>query len=255
MKKYELTEDTKTYNGKTLHRIKATKSFGSITTRTLGGWIESEKNLSHDGDCWVGEEAIVCDDASVRTDAFVYGEAIVSERATINGDARIYGQAQVSGLSLISDNVHILGNARVSGQPLISGLVHIGGNVHVDGNAIIFDRVWIEDDACVSENAKLWGNVSLSGTAKVSGNATIGDSIRLAGSANIMSGDDVLYISSGGGLTFYNTADHSINVTYFLDNIPLCKTLSEFEMLIDDSNLGAEYKVAVELAKIKLMRK
>ena len=53
MKKYELTAETKFVCGKTLHRIKALISFGCIEAGELGGWIEKEENLSHDGDAWV----------------------------------------------------------------------------------------------------------------------------------------------------------------------------------------------------------
>ena len=59
MKKYELTSETKVINGVELHRIKALKSFGNIKEGNLGGWIESEKNLSQDGDAWVFDNATV----------------------------------------------------------------------------------------------------------------------------------------------------------------------------------------------------
>ena len=55
MKKYELTRETKVIDGVELHRIKALNSFGSVEKGDLGGWIESEKNLSQDGDAWVGD--------------------------------------------------------------------------------------------------------------------------------------------------------------------------------------------------------
>ena len=52
-KKYELTEDTITCCGKTLHRIRAIKSFGGVQAGELGGYIENEDNLSQGGDAWV----------------------------------------------------------------------------------------------------------------------------------------------------------------------------------------------------------
>ena len=53
MKKYRLTEETKVINGHTLHRIEALKDFGGVKKGELGGWIEKEDNLSHDGNAWV----------------------------------------------------------------------------------------------------------------------------------------------------------------------------------------------------------
>ena len=42
MKKYELTDETKEFNGKTLYRIRALIDFGLVKTGDLGGWIEKE---------------------------------------------------------------------------------------------------------------------------------------------------------------------------------------------------------------------
>lgn len=61
--KYELTNEVKEYNGITLHRIKATKNFGSVNAGDLGGWIESEDNLSQGNDAWVCDNAEVCGNA------------------------------------------------------------------------------------------------------------------------------------------------------------------------------------------------
>ena len=75
MKKYELTSETKVINGVKLHRIKALESFGRVEKGELGGWIESEKNLSQDGNAWV------YDNAKVGGNAEVSGNAVVGESA------------------------------------------------------------------------------------------------------------------------------------------------------------------------------
>ena len=69
--KYRLTDETKEWCGRTLHRIEALKSFGDMSAGEKGGWIEKEENLSQEGSCWVYGNARVC------------------------GDARVYGNAQV----------------------------------------------------------------------------------------------------------------------------------------------------------------
>ena len=70
MKKYELTEETKTIGGVVLHRIRAVRDIefadGTVVRKGyLGGWIESDANLSQDGDAWVGGEARVYGEARV----------------------------------------------------------------------------------------------------------------------------------------------------------------------------------------------
>ncbi len=63
MKKYELTTDTKTFLGRKLFRIKALISFGDVKAGDLGGYVEKESNLSHDGNACVCGNARVCGNA------------------------------------------------------------------------------------------------------------------------------------------------------------------------------------------------
>ena len=69
MKKYEFTGETKEikllFRTAVLHRIRATVSFGFVKIGDLGGWIEKEENLSHEGKAWVWGNAKVCGDAKV----------------------------------------------------------------------------------------------------------------------------------------------------------------------------------------------
>ena len=86
-KKYILTDEVIDFNGHTLHRIKAVRDFACVKAGDLGGFIESEKNLDHDGGAWVSGDAMVSGDAWVSGNAWVFGDARVS------GDARVFGDA------------------------------------------------------------------------------------------------------------------------------------------------------------------
>ena len=118
MRKYELTEETKTLSGGTvLHRIRALRDiprFG-VKAGELGGFVEGESNLSQDGnawvsgDAWVSCDALVSGNACVRGNAKVFGDALVSVNAKVFGDAKVYGKAKV------------YGNAEVRGDALVSG--------------------------------------------------------------------------------------------------------------------------------------
>lgn len=69
MKKYEFTGETKEikllFRTAVLHRIRATVSFGFVKIGDLGGWIEKEENLSHEGKAWVWGNAKVWGNAEV----------------------------------------------------------------------------------------------------------------------------------------------------------------------------------------------
>jgi hypothetical protein len=88
-KKYELIDETQEWNGRILHRIRALADFGDVKAGELGGWIEKEENLSHNGDAWVYGDAQVYGNAQVCGDALVYGNAQVCGDAWVHGNAEI----------------------------------------------------------------------------------------------------------------------------------------------------------------------
>ena len=61
--KYRITSETKVVGNITLHRIECVTMFDYVECGAKGGWIESEKNLSQNGNAWVGENAMVCENA------------------------------------------------------------------------------------------------------------------------------------------------------------------------------------------------
>lgn len=79
-KKYRLTDESIEVDDKTLYRIEALKDFGDVRKGDKGGFVESDKNLSQEGDCWV------CGNAKVYGNALVCGDAKVRGDAKINSD-------------------------------------------------------------------------------------------------------------------------------------------------------------------------
>ena len=109
MKKFELTSEFITnIFGTKLFRIKALVTFGSVDAGDLGGYIEKESNLSHDGNAWVYGDARVYGNARVYGDAEVCGDAWVCGDAEVYGNARVYGDAEVCG------DAEVYGNADYS---------------------------------------------------------------------------------------------------------------------------------------------
>ena len=74
MKKYELIPS----DMPKLYRVRALRDFAHVIKGDVGGYIESEGNLSHDGNAWVHGNARVYGDACVSGNALVYGDAQVS---------------------------------------------------------------------------------------------------------------------------------------------------------------------------------
>ena len=102
MQKYTLSEtETREWTGHTLRKViytqewKETTGFGDID----GGWIESEKNLSQEGN------ACVCGNAQVYGNAEIYGNTYIYGDARVCGNARVYSDARVCGNVCISQGV------------------------------------------------------------------------------------------------------------------------------------------------------
>ena len=111
-KKYTMTDDTIVVDGHKLSRIKALRDFGNVKKGELGGYISSEKNLSHYGTCWVSDNAQVRDNAFVGGSAQVRDSAIVCDFAIVRDSATVSEFAIVGGYAIVDDD------SRVSGESI-----------------------------------------------------------------------------------------------------------------------------------------
>ena len=142
-KKYELTNKIKNWYGHTLYQIRALKNFGAVKAGELGGWIETEYNLSQNGDCWIYDNAAVyrrasvCNNAVVHNNAVVCDNAVVCGRAVVCGNATVHNNAIVCENAIICDDATICDAAGVSGNVVICGKARVGDFAGVDGNATI----------------------------------------------------------------------------------------------------------------------
>ena len=124
VRKFELTDETSQLaSGVTLYRIRALIDIPrrGVKAGDMGGWVEREDNLSHEGDAWVGRIAHVFGSALIRGNALVTGTAHVSGHARIGDNALVTGSARVSGRAVVCGNVQIAGTARLSGFAIVSG--------------------------------------------------------------------------------------------------------------------------------------
>ena len=164
-KKFSLTRTTHPLYPN-LHQIKALRSFGTVSKGDLGGYIEKEANLSHEGTCWVYGSAGVYGNARVYDNAWVSGNARVSGDARVSGNARVGGDAAVSGNAVVYGDARVYGNATVSGDagvsgpvefsnPLVAALVNLGACT--EALQFIGKRSLVEAwGACDREDWKNW---------------------------------------------------------------------------------------------------
>lgn len=160
-KKFKLTSIKINFIGRTLYRIEALKSFGDVKKGDLGGFVETEENLSQYGTSWI------YDNAKVTDNAVIYGNAKVCGYAQIYDYAEIYDDAIVHDGALVGGNAEIYGNAKVTDNAIVHGYTRIYDN------AQIFNKARVGGEATVFENAKIGGYADLHGYVQVEGDAVI----------------------------------------------------------------------------------
>ena len=139
MKRYRLLDsDTKVFFGRTLFRIQALNSFGDVQEGDLGGYIEKEKNLSHDGNAWVYNNAQVFDEARVYGNAKIFGNVKIFGNAKVHDNVGVRGNVQIYGDARVYGDAHISENARIYGSATISGNAYVCDNAYVGGNSWVF---------------------------------------------------------------------------------------------------------------------
>ena len=132
--KYEMLKDDtieigEGYYAIVLHRIRALKSFNDVQKGDLGGYIEQEENLSHDGNCWIYYNAIASGDAEVSEDAQIHGGTVVSGRVKVYGNTCTYGDVQLRGNARVFGTVKLVNGTIVRDESLIYGKSYIKDSV------------------------------------------------------------------------------------------------------------------------------
>lgn len=139
-KKYELVkENTKVLaDGTILYQIRALRKVSYHAVGALGGYVESEDNLSQEGSCWVEEDSIVYGNAVVSGDADVRGKSVV---AGILGEEYLEpGEvATLSRPTIVRDSATICDSiigcgAVVGGKAAVNG-VKLGKDAEVFGDS------------------------------------------------------------------------------------------------------------------------
>lgn len=152
-KKYKLTDEYITIGDKKLYCIEALKDFVDVKKGDKGGFIESEYNLSQDGNCWVYD------------DAKVYDNAAIHGNASVRGNAEIYGNALISGYASIEDNVKVYDDAEIFGHACIYDYAKIFNNT------IVCDHVEIYDNVEIYGSTEIYGYITLLKDTKISSNS------------------------------------------------------------------------------------
>lgn len=112
-KKYEITNIAHPHYP-WLHRIRALRDVREdVQAGDLGGFVQSEENLSQEGACWIA------------------GNAIVAEEAYVYGNAKLFANAVTGGIPVVMEGATVYGV--------------LGGEIEVRETAVILPGVTIDN--------------------------------------------------------------------------------------------------------------
>lgn len=161
-KKYRLTTNTKKICGHTVYQIQALKTFADVDEGELGGYVETEGNLSHNFECWVYDNSIVMGKARVEGEATIAGESLVIGNSYVSGNAYVHDSVIRDNAvmlddsaifsSIICDNAMMKGYAQAIGNAIIGKGCILSGHSLVDGHGMhITDLVLKEREEVKNE--------------------------------------------------------------------------------------------------------
>lgn len=143
-----------------------------ILKGTLGGWVESEKNLSQEGTCWINDEAMVFNNAKIIDSAIMSDFSVAKDNAVVAGYSNMTGNSIICNSARIGakmiccgeahDNSIICDNAIVLGR--VEGFAKVCNNAIIDRNSII------KDNACVGTSIQIKGSSIVGKNSLLKGN-------------------------------------------------------------------------------------
>ena len=229
--KYKLTESTiqietgfaeeESYR---VCRIQALKDFGDVKAGDIGGFIQSEDNLSQEGDCWVYDDSVV------------YGKAMVHGDAKVMNNSEVYNNAVVCGNSTIIksrvyENAYIMDKASICNSSCY-------GHSYVIGNAIV-------TNSSINDVAYICGDAHVS-------NIWAGGNITISGDAYIESMSDFVHIYTESSFinTFYRNINNGISLSFGpRDSMTLEKFKEKVKRTMGDTVKGKKNNTLIEFVE------
>ena len=253
-KHFELTGETLSWEGRTLHRIRATRDivFHLVNEGDLGGWVENPDNL-HD-EAWVADEAKLCDNASMwdqsrmSDNSIMYGQARMTDYSVMRNDSCMAGYSHMSNGASMHDSAYM------SDHSCMFGLSSMHDDSFMSGHSIM------SGNSTMCGNSRLYGNASMSGDSYMSGNAVMSGDGEAASSIHILTG--TIYTSHMMEWTLHRTRDggHLLHIGCESGTLNHHQALCNSDTWIDTTdpaNIAAarpEYQGVIDTCKGRISR-
>lgn len=122
--------------GTPVYRIRALQPIPahSVSAGDIGGFLEGDHNLSHEGSSWIADDAMAVGRSRVEGDAILRHSSIASDHSIISGQAQINHLSRASGHAIIRGNAQLSDLAHATGSVILDGPVILARGAAVSGN-------------------------------------------------------------------------------------------------------------------------
>lgn len=216
-KHFELTEESREYEGRTVYRIRALVDLPrhNVKAGDLGGFAQGAHNLRDEA--WVADEAIVCDEA------ILYGNALAKDNAVLEGQASMSLGATISDYGIMFDRSKLSGGAQVKEMARMGGDAYAFGEATISGSAYLTDLsstcgyATVTEYAAMSGKSKAFGNSYIDGCANMKDHAAAFGDAHVSGLAyldgNTRVGDGAVVTRPIDTMTIYPLGDDLVSIT------------------------------------------
>ena len=262
-----------------LHRIRALKDIPAFNVKAgdFGGWVENGDILSHEGDCWikdcamvyggarVTESALVSDYAKVRDNSLIKDPAqidgfAVVEQTIVADESKITGQTVVETSSL-KDTAKVEGYARVNASNL-AGKAFVFGKSHVQDSTLHDCQILDDSDIrhsiigaeCYISNSTVSNSTLREGAAALNGSTVMAS--ELVGTIMVVDNSKIICSSITGNRLWIGSnayiQDNGYVIVKASDGFPcfmLYRANDEIMGTVNNSLVGVPKNLAVCLAR------
>ena len=162
-RKYEMTNITMEYEERTLYRIRALKDFSDVKAGDLGGWVETEYNLSQEGNCWIYDEAKCMDNARMYHNSAMYNNSVMCDFSEMHGCSEMHNYSAMYDNSRMYNCSAMYHNSRMYNDSKMYNYSTMFDNSAMYNNAVMLDNSKMFENSRMYRNSRLKNKENLYG--------------------------------------------------------------------------------------------
>ena len=120
-RKYELTNISMEFKGRTLYRIRALKDFSDVKAGDLGGWVSNEDNLRQEGNCWIYNNAKCMDSSKIYDNSAMYDNAVMYNSSEMHDFSAMFDDSEMRGRSEMHSCSGMFNDSILKGEEKLYG--------------------------------------------------------------------------------------------------------------------------------------